>query len=125
MTEAVRHQQSLPREVMGAPSLQTPSGEAGWALSTDGAVGVPVHCRRWDQVVRGSLSTQWLHTGRTAVRCTWDTDGSRTPSTRRSPYPPPHQPQQQLGHQREVGRVEVLHGDEAGVAQRPQHLGQI
>ena len=32
----------------GAPSLQTPKVR-GWALSTDGAVGVSVHCREWDQ----------------------------------------------------------------------------
>jgi len=31
----------------GAPSLQTPTVR-GWALSTDGAVGVPVHCRDLD-----------------------------------------------------------------------------
>lgn len=23
-------------------------GQAGWAPSTDGAVGVPLHCREWD-----------------------------------------------------------------------------
>ena len=27
------------------------SGQAGWALSTDGAVGVPAHCRGLDQMV--------------------------------------------------------------------------
>ena len=39
------------RHCMGCPerwgwSLQTAQG-SGWALSTDGAVGVPVHCRGW------------------------------------------------------------------------------
>ena len=24
-------------------------GQAGWALSTDGAVGVPAQCREWDR----------------------------------------------------------------------------
>jgi len=32
-----------------APSLQT-AKLRGWALSTDGAVGVPAQCREWDQV---------------------------------------------------------------------------
>ena len=45
------------RHCMGCPerwgwSLQTAQGR-GWALSTDGAVGVPVHCRGWHQVAVG------------------------------------------------------------------------
>ena len=34
----------------GVPSLHTPEVR-GWALSTDGAVGVPVHGEEWDQGV--------------------------------------------------------------------------
>ena len=34
----------------GAPSLQTPNVKLDGALSTDGAGGVPVHCREWDQI---------------------------------------------------------------------------
>ena len=37
-------------EVVDAPSLQSPKVR-GWALSTDGAVGVPVHCKEWDQII--------------------------------------------------------------------------
>ena len=33
----------------GAPSLQT-AEVRGWAVSTDGAVGVPMHCREGDQM---------------------------------------------------------------------------
>ena len=33
-----------------APSLETPKVRLDGALSTDGAVGVPVHCREWDQM---------------------------------------------------------------------------
>jgi len=25
-------------------------GQAGWALSTDGAVSVPAHCREWEEM---------------------------------------------------------------------------
>jgi len=34
----------------GAPSLQAGKVRLDGALSTDGAVGVPVHCREWDQM---------------------------------------------------------------------------
>jgi len=34
----------------GAPSLQTAKVRLDGALSTDGAVGVLVHCREWDQM---------------------------------------------------------------------------
>ena len=43
----VRYWHRLPRDVVDAPSLES-KGQAGGALSTDGAVGVPVHCREWD-----------------------------------------------------------------------------
>jgi len=33
----------------GAPSLQTAKGRLDGALSTAGAVAVPVHCREWHQ----------------------------------------------------------------------------
>jgi len=39
-----RHWHRLLTEVVGAQSLETPKVR-GWALSTDGAAGVPVHCR--------------------------------------------------------------------------------
>jgi len=43
----VRHWHRLPREVVVPhPCRQPRSGDG--ALSTDGAVGVPVHCREWD-----------------------------------------------------------------------------
>ena len=45
MIRVVRHWHRLPREVMGVPSLQMPKARLDGALSTDGAVGVPVHCR--------------------------------------------------------------------------------
>jgi len=35
----------LSREVMGAPSLETPKVRQDGALTTDGVVGVPVQCR--------------------------------------------------------------------------------
>ncbi|TNN52561.1 hypothetical protein EYF80_037258 [Liparis tanakae] len=38
---------------------------------------------------------------------------------------PLHQPDEDLCHQGEVGGPEVLHGDQAGVAQRPQRLRRI
>jgi len=46
----VRHWHSLPTEMVGVPCLRHPrSGRIGlWA--PDGAVGVPVHCRQWDQM---------------------------------------------------------------------------
>ena len=34
----------------GCPISGDSQGQAGGALSTDGAVGVPVHCREWDQM---------------------------------------------------------------------------
>ena len=34
----------------GAPSLQTAKVRLHSALSTDGAVGVPDHCREWEQM---------------------------------------------------------------------------
>ena len=41
---------------MGAPSLQTPTVGLDEAVSTDGAVGVPVQCREWDQMaLKGPL----------------------------------------------------------------------
>ena len=46
----MRQWHRLPREVMDAPSLQTPKVGLDGAVSTDGAVGVPVHCREWDQM---------------------------------------------------------------------------
>ena len=35
----------MPREVVDTPSPQTPKVRPDGALSTDAAVGVPVHCR--------------------------------------------------------------------------------
>ena len=35
---------------MWCPIPADSQSRAGWALSTDGAVGVPVHCREWDLV---------------------------------------------------------------------------
>jgi len=40
--------QMLPGEV-AVPLPWDTQGEAGWALSTDGAVGVPAQCRGWDR----------------------------------------------------------------------------
>ena len=34
----------------GAPPLQTAKVRLDGALSTDGAVGVSVHCRKWEQM---------------------------------------------------------------------------
>jgi len=42
----VRHWHRLPREAVGAPSLETSKVWVDGALSTDGAVGV--HCRELD-----------------------------------------------------------------------------
>jgi len=40
----------------GASSLQTTKFRLDGALSTDGAVGVPVHCRGWDPMAfKGSF----------------------------------------------------------------------
>ena len=44
----VRHWHRLSREVVDAPSLQTLQVRLDGALSTDGAVGVPAHCRELD-----------------------------------------------------------------------------
>ena len=41
----MKHCHSLPREVVDAPSLETLKVRMDGALSTDGAVGVSVHCR--------------------------------------------------------------------------------
>ena len=41
----VRHWHRLPRDVVVALSLQMPKVMLDGALSTDGAVSVPVHCR--------------------------------------------------------------------------------
>ena len=44
----------------GAPSVQT-AKVRGWALSADGAVGVPVHCRAvGPDGLEGSLPTQTI-----------------------------------------------------------------
>ena len=39
----------------GAPSLQTAKVRLDGALSTAGAVAVPVHCREWHQVASEGL----------------------------------------------------------------------
>jgi len=41
----VRHWNRLPREVAGAPSLETLKVRLGGSEQLDFAVGVPVHCR--------------------------------------------------------------------------------
>ena len=41
----VKQRNGLPRGVVNAPSLETFQVRLDEALSTDGAVGVPVHCR--------------------------------------------------------------------------------
>ena len=46
---AVRQWHRLPREVV-VPSLQTAKVRLDGALSTDGAVGVPVQCRELGQM---------------------------------------------------------------------------
>ena len=46
---AVRQQHRLPRKVVVPHPCRHPMSGDG-ALSTDGAVGVPVHCREWDQM---------------------------------------------------------------------------
>ena len=43
MVRMVRHGHRLPREVVGALSLETP--RSGWIRAPDGAVGVPANCR--------------------------------------------------------------------------------
>jgi len=47
--QVVRHWHRLLREVV-APHPCRHRGQAGRAVSTDGAVGVPAQCRQWDQV---------------------------------------------------------------------------
>ena len=47
---AVRRWHRLPSDGVGAPSLQTAKVRLDGAVSTDGAVGVPVQCRELDQV---------------------------------------------------------------------------
>jgi len=49
MIRAVRQWHRLPREVV-VPHPCRHQGQAGWAVSTDGAVGVPAQCRDWDQM---------------------------------------------------------------------------
>ena len=50
---------------MGALSLQTAKVRLDGALSTDGAVGIPVQCREWDQMASkgpfqfGDSVVQW------------------------------------------------------------------
>ena len=60
----VRPWQRLPREVVGAPSLQTLQARLDGALSTRSAVGVPVQCRAvGPDGLEGSLPAQtilWL-----------------------------------------------------------------
>lgn len=46
----VKHWHRLPRKVVGTPSLETSKVRVDGALGTDGAVGVPVHCREWDHM---------------------------------------------------------------------------
>jgi len=41
----VKYGNCLPSEVVDAPSLEIPAVRLDRALSTDGAVAVPVHCR--------------------------------------------------------------------------------
>ena len=45
MIRVLRHWHRLPREVV-VPHPWRHSGQAGWG--SDGAVGVPVHCREWN-----------------------------------------------------------------------------
>ena len=55
------HQHRLPRE-WWMPHPWRHSGQAGWALSTDGAVGVSAHCRGLDQkAFRGPFYPEGLH----------------------------------------------------------------
>ena len=46
----VRHWHRLPRDVVVALSLQMPKVMLDGALSTDGAVSVPAHCREWEEM---------------------------------------------------------------------------
>ena len=46
----VRHWNRFPREVVDDLGLETAKVRLDGALSTDGAVGVSVHCREWDQM---------------------------------------------------------------------------
>ena len=43
----------MPREVVDVPNLETFKVRLDGALSTAGAVAVPVHCREWHQVAFG------------------------------------------------------------------------
>jgi len=46
---AVRDWKRLPREVVGAPSLESVQGQAGWGFEQPGLVeGVPAHGRGLD-----------------------------------------------------------------------------
>lgn len=49
-------------------------GQAGWAPSTDGAVGVPLHCREWDPMDFGSLVFLPTHS-QAFLLCNSSTDG--------------------------------------------------
>ena len=46
----VKHQHRLQRDVEDAPSLEIYKVRLDGALSTDGAVGVPFHCRELDRM---------------------------------------------------------------------------
>lgn len=49
-----------------------------------------------------------------------------TPSIIRRPrHPPSHQPEEHFRNEPEVRGLEVLHGYESGIAQRPHHLRKI
>ena len=54
MLRVVRHWHRLPKEVLDVHAKVRLDG----AVSTDGAVGVPVQCREWDQTaLKGPLPT--------------------------------------------------------------------
>ena len=59
--KVMRHWHRLPRDEVAALSLQTL--RSGWgALSTDGAVGVPAHCRGLDQMAfKGPFQLEPFH----------------------------------------------------------------
>jgi len=53
----VRHWNRFPREVVDDLGLETAKVRLNGALSTDGAVGVSVHCREWDQMAFNFIPT--------------------------------------------------------------------